>query len=78
MGGIDMVMRLKPKLRQKDKKRYSIFLRPDQERLLREIWKSEETYMLDVIEEIIDIGLKEYYGSLRDVEDDDTPAYLRD
>ncbi len=54
-------------LTQKQKRRLSIFLRPDQWEELETIKNSENTYMLDVIEELIDLGLRVYYGDTRDI-----------
>lgn len=63
-------MRNKSKiLTQKQKRRLSIFLRFDQWEELKIIKENSNTYMLDVLEEIIDLGLRSYYGDTRDIGD---------
>lgn len=70
---------LQRKVKQKDKKRLSIFVRQDQWEEMVNIRDSEGVYMLDVVEELIDLGLSVYYGNPRDIDEDSPdPAYLYD
>ena len=76
-------MRRKDKImRQKEKRRLSIFLRPDQWDELCTIKESEGTYMQDVMEEVIDLGLRMYYGDTRETRGignkEDNDSYLYD
>ena len=75
-------MRLK--VPQKAKKRLTMMIMPDQWKLIEEIADSEETYYADIIDVLLDLGLKAYYGvdesrlsNEREI-DDDTAPWLYD
>ncbi len=74
--------KIRKTLKQCDKRRLSVLMRMDQWDELKVIQKSEGTYMIDVVEYIIDLGLRLYNEDIREVgggeEDDDKYSYLYD
>jgi hypothetical protein len=80
-------LRRKPKrleLPQKVKRKLTTFIRPEHWKLIEEIANIEETYYADIIDVLLDLGLKAYYGvdesrlsTEREI-DDDTAPWLYD